>query len=411
MAFPPAQFRLQLSEELENILDFWKKNSVDEKNGGFLGRRNYENKVVENANKGIILNTRILWTFSAAANVLQEEELRFHADRAYNYLEEYFRDPKFGGVYWELDALGNPVNKRKQIYAQAFAIYALSEYYDLTKIPQAKEWALSLFELIEHHSKDEVQNGYIEAFQEDWTRCKDMRLSDKDRNSSKTMNTHLHILEAYTSLAQTAGSTKVRQALENLIDLFLNQFYNPQNHHFRLFFDDQWVPEGKLISFGHDIEAIWLLIEAAKATGNHDLLKRVENIAVPVADALLKEAYSPGKGVVNERDEGSGKIDSDRHWWPQAEAMVGLHYAFAISGDKRFQNAIPDIWNFIRKHIIDHKNGEWFFRVDKKNKPYQEEDKLGMWKCPYHNSRALMVLLQAFREEKYSEKNSAKRNI
>lgn len=394
MADPAAQLKTELSAELENILDYWIKFSVDKENGGFVGQRDHFNEEVRDASKGIILNTRILWTFSAVANYKGEKagELRSLADRAYGYLKKAFWDDIFGGVFWEVDAEGKPVNRRKQIYAQAFAVYALSEYYILSEDEEARELALELFELVEKYAREKEFNGYLEAFQEDWSPIADMRLSEKDKNSAKTMNTHLHVLEAYTTLYKITNSEAVKKALDNLIKLLLEKFYDPEIRHFRLFFDKEWNREGNIVSYGHDIEAIWLMIEAAKASGNEKLLTRTKEIAVPVAETFLEEAYVPGKGVINEKDLDSGEIDTDRHWWPHAEAMVGLEYTYQISGEKKFRNAIFDIWNFTRKHIVDHENGEWFFRIDKNNRPYVQEDKLGMWKCPYHNSRACIVL-------------------
>ena len=395
MSMPVAQFKAELSSELENILDYWKNFSVDEEHGGFVGQRDHENRLVKDASKGVILNTRLLWTYSAVGSFKAEADgvLRKLADRAYEYLKKQFSDDVHGGVFWELSAEGKPVNRRKQVYAQAFAIYALSEYCKLTGSKKAKQWALSIFELVEQHARDRIKNGYFEAFKEDWSPIEDMRLSEKDRNSAKTMNTHLHVLEAYTTLYKISKDEKVKEALENLVALFLEEFYDSEKRHFQLFFDEDWKSESEVVSFGHDIEAVWLIIEAAKVSGNGDLLKRAKKITVPVAETFLKEAYVPQQGVINEKDFESGKTDLDRHWWPQAEAMVGLQYAYEISEEEKFRSAILDIWDFTKAHIIDHENGEWFFRIDKNNRPYRQEDKLGMWKCPYHNSRACMVLL------------------
>lgn len=394
MSNPIEQLKTELSSELNNILEYWKEYSLDEENGGFVGQRDYLNKQISGASKGIILNTRILWSFSAAGNFQQNSELKYYADRAYEYLKNHFQDTSFGGVYWELDAEGNPVNKRKQIYAQAFAIYALSEYYIYTKKESAREWALSLFRLLEEHARDREYSGYFEAFQEDWSPIEDMRLSEKDKNSAKTMNTHLHVLESYTTLLKISGDKQVEEALESLTLLFLNKFYDDKNQHFQLFFDVHWNREGNIISYGHDIEAVWLLFEAAKELKNVALINRTRDLTVAVAETFLKEAYVPQAGVINEKDLDSGQTDTDRHWWPQAEAMVGLDYAWRFSGEGKFRDALLDIWKYTRKHIIDAKNGEWHFRVDENNNPYQQEDKLGMWKCPYHNSRACIQIIQ-----------------
>ena len=207
------------------------------------------------------------------------------------------------------------------------------------------------------------------------------------------MNTHLHVLEAYTTLYKIYPDERVKKALDNLIKLFLEKFLNSENN-FELFFDTDWNLTSDIVSFGHDIEALWLLIEGAKSSRNKDLLLKTQEIAVPVADKFLEYGYIKNKGVLNEKERSNGKIDTDRHWWPQAEAMVGLFYANEIKSDSRYTEAIQDIWNFTKDHIIDSKNGEWFFRVDENFQPYKNEDKLGMWKCPYHNSRACIVLLE-----------------
>jgi len=389
-----SDLKTELNEELKNIIQYWKKNSVDELYGGFLGKRDHFNNEVPKANKGAILNTRLLWTFSAIGNFQKDDYSLELAERAYNYLKQYFNDENYEGVFWELDYKGNPVNRRKQIYAQAFAIYALTEYYKLTNDQEALNWAISLFVLIETRARDREANGYLEAFQQDWSPIEDMRLSEKDDNSAKTMNTHLHILEAYTNLFIVSKDTSVKGALINLIELFLEKFLDTKNMHFQLFFNTNWQRANNIVSYGHDIEAVWLIIEACKVVGSKNLLEKAEKVAVEVAEVFIKEAYVQNAGVINEKDLDTGKVDEDRHWWPQVEAMVGLDYAFKISGEKKFLLAKEDIWQYTKKHIKDHSNGEWFFRVNKNNKPYETEDKLSMWKAPYHNSRACIMLLK-----------------
>lgn len=389
-----TDIKTELNEELKDLFQYWKFNSVDEKNGGFLGQRDHFNTEIPKAPKGAILNTRLLWTFSAIENFQKEFYCAELAKRAYDYLKDYFWDHEYQGIFWELDHKGKTVNTRKQIYAQAFAIYALTEYYKLSENREALQFANQLFFLIEKHARDRHNNGYLEAFQQDWSSIEDMRLSEKDENSAKTMNTHLHILEAYTNLYLVSGDTSVKGALLNLIDLFLEKFLDIENRHFQLFFNTEWHRANNLISYGHDIEAVWLIIEACKAVDNSKRLGKAEQVAVEVAEVFLQEAYVPNAGVINEKDLDSGKVDEDRHWWPQVEAMVGLDYAFKISGEKKFQVAKEDIWEYIKQHIKDHANGEWHFRVDKTNIPYETEYKLSMWKAPYHNSRAIMMLLK-----------------
>jgi len=385
---------LQLQEEckieLNNILNYWSKNTLDLKHGGFLGQIDHFNVVIPEASKGIILNTRILWSFSAVSNHFQTETYNDICDRAYNYLKTHFNDTISKGVYWELDYLRNPINKRKQVYAQAFSIYALSEYYILSKNEAAKDWAIELFDLTEKHAKD-GQFGYLEAFNEDWTPIKDMRLSDKDMNAEKTMNTHLHILEAYTSLLKIYDDESLKDSLKTLVNLFQNKFLN-SNNHYDLFFDKNWNLLSNTVSYGHDIETAWLVIEAAKVLNDDALLEDVKATAIQVANTFLEEAIDSEGAVINEKNLSTNHTDTDRHWWPQVEALVGLKYANDIIKDEKYIDSSLKIWEFTKKHIIDHKNGEWHFRVDKNGKPYTEEDKVSMWKAPYHTSRALIIL-------------------
>jgi len=390
----PESFYQSLETETNAIVDYWKNNSIDHEKGGFLGKRDYFNKIIPNANKGIILNTRLLWSFSTLQLHNSDYNLKDIAKRSFTYLKDYFQDKVNDGLFWELTAEGKPVQPKKQIYAQAFGIYSLIEYYKISQDEEAKEWAISLFHLIEKYALDKVENGYIEAFEKDWSPLTDVRLSEKDMNAEKTKNTHLHILEAYTALLYIHRDEKVTEALKNLIRLFFDKFLNKE-FNFELFFDKNWKLISNEISFGHDIEAAWLLIDAAKATQDEELIKLTENAAIKIADRFLELGYQKGEGVYNELNRSTQKIDTDKHWWPQVEAMVGLHYVYQLTNEENYKNAILDIWEYTQHHLIDRKNGEWHFRVDQHNNPYINEDKLSMWKAPYHNSRALINLLKS----------------
>ncbi|WP_418509842.1 AGE family epimerase/isomerase [Corallibacter sp.] len=381
----------ELNNELYNILNYWTENTLDLKYGGFVGRIDHYNNIIPEASKGIILNTRILWSFSAASNHLKTNEYKNICDRAYEYLKKHFNDPINEGLYWELDFKGNTTNSRKQIYAQAFGIYALSEYYMFSKNEDAKNWAIKLFKLIEKHAKDTKKLGYLEAFNKDWSPIEDMRLSEKDMNASKTMNTHLHILEAYTSLAKIYDNDDLKESLTVLTSLFLNTFLNKENH-YELFFDDDWNLLSNSVSYGHDIEAAWLVIEAAKQINNNELLKKANKVAIDVANTFLDEGIDTEGAVINEKNISTNHKDTDRHWWPQVEALVGLKYAYELTNDNKYINASQKIWQFTKNNLLDSKNGEWFFRVDKLGNIYKNEDKVSMWKAPYHTSRACIML-------------------
>ena len=379
--------KASFKNELENILTYWKNNTIDTQNGGFIGHIDYPDIKKPEANKGIILNSRILWSFAAASNFYKDNRYAELCERSYNYLKNYFQDTKYGGVFWEVDYKGNPVNKRKQVYAQAFTIYALSEYYLFSKNKEVKDWAIEIFELIEKHAFDSKFDGYIEAFNEDWSPIEDMRLSEKDDNEAKTMNTHLHVLEAYTTLYKIHPTEKVKNALEGLLNVFLDKFLNP-NGHLELFFDEEWNLKSTVYSYGHDIETAWLLIEAAKVLKKPTLLKKTEDAAILITDTFISEAIDKDGAVINEINTKTGALDTNRHWWQQAEAIVGLYYAYQINKNEKYVDVASKIWTFIDEKVIDHKHGEWFWLIDENGNYNPKDEKVGMWKCPYHNSRA-----------------------
>ncbi|NBW34865.1 MAG: N-acyl-D-glucosamine 2-epimerase [Cytophagia bacterium] len=313
------------------------------------------------------------------------------ADRAYDYICEHFIDRENGGLYWMVSMDGKPVYTKKQIYAQAFGIYAFTEYYLATKNHKALDQAITLFELIEEHSFDKIAGGYFEAFDRDWAALEDLRLSEKDANESKTMNTHLHVLEAYTNLLRCWKNAKLERQLIKLITLFSTTIINKQ-HHLQLFFDDNWQVKSDIISFGHDIEASWLLVEAATETMDQLLIQQTKEQAVKIVNAVINEGLNAHGALINEIHH--GKPDTDLHWWPQAEAMVGFHEAYHITGDHQYLNRLETLWHFIKSNIVDRENGEWHWRLTEDNTIVRSEDKAGPWKCPYHNGRACMELMK-----------------
>lgn len=374
------------------ILPFWIHHTQDEQRGGFIGQITHDGERVPDAPKGSVLNARILWTFAAAYRALGKPEYLATAQRAFAYLLERFWDEKAEGIFWMLDAEGNPLDTKKQIYAQAFAIYGLAEYYRITGERQSLDRAIRLYELIEMHSYDPVKGGYFEAYDRNWQLLEDLRLSDKDANEKKTMNTHLHVLEAYTVLYQCWPDTGLRQKLMGLMQVFLDHIIDAETYHFRLFLDENWQVKSTHWSYGHDIEGSWLLCEAAEAIGDVSLLGTARKVAVQLAHTALKEGVDTDGGMFNEGDP-AGRTDTEKHWWPQAEACVGFLNAYALSGDEIFLAATARSWQYIEAHMIDRRWGEWYFRVSATNEPNTSEDLVGPWKCPYHNGRTCLELL------------------
>lgn len=293
-----------------------------------------------------------------------------------------------------LDFRGNPVQPKKQVYAQAFAIYALSEFYLLTRQQAALDKAQEILWLIEQYSRDKSSGGYFEAFARDWSPLEDLRLSDKDANEAKTMNTHLHLLEAYANLLRASPGTEVREALKSLIILFLEKFIDSKTAHLRLFFDENWVSKSDKISFGHDIETAWLLTDAAEVLDVPALMEKTRAAAVRIAGRTLAVGFDPANnGLWNEADA-HGLTDRDKEWWPQVEAVVGFLEAWKISGEVRFAEAAARSWHFIEKHLLDHKNGEWFWGLKADGTPDRDREKAGPWKCPYHNGRGCLEIMR-----------------
>ena len=382
-----------------NILSFWQEQMVDYRQGGFYGRIDGYNVLHPDAEKGAVLNARILWTFSAAARVLNNTPYRILAARAYDYLMQWFMDREQGGVYWSLNADATPLDTKKQTYAIAFAIYGLAEYVRLTNNQEALNAAIRLFEDLEAHAykfenekMSKCKNGYVEALTRDWQPIADMRLSEKDENGVFTMNTHLHVLEAYTNLYRVLKNVqrddvqgtkeRITKQLRTLIDIFANRIFDPATGHLMLFFDEKWQPSNTHTSPGHDIEAAWLLHEALEVLGDEELL----NQTLPVIHSLAQAAEDD--------------IMDEKEWWCYAEAVVGYIDQWKLYQDEKPIESNINLelaetaFHYIQTHLMDRENGEWFWTILPDGTPDRTHDKAGFWKCPYHNSRMCIEIIE-----------------
>lgn len=388
--------RKEVTEELEgNILPFWMNKMTDRERGGFYGRISGEDVLMPDEPKGAILNARILWTFSAAYRLLKKPEYLATATRAKRYLLDFFYDKQFGGIYWSVDCEGNPLDTKKQIYALGFAIYGLSEYARATGDEEALEYAIRLFEVIEKYSFDAEKNGYVEALTRDWQPIADMRLSDKDENEKKTMNTHLHILEPYANLYRVWKDGRLKTQLKNLIELFATKILDTQTYHLNLFFEDDWTNKYHLISYGHDIEASWLIHEAALVLGDETVLKQIEPVIVRIARAA-DEGLNADGSMTYERFSDKGETDRELHWWVQAENVVGHLNLYQHFGDEEALSTALRCWQFIKDKLIDRENGEWYWSRFADGSINRNDDKAGFWKCPYHNGRMCLEINERF---------------
>ena len=382
-----------MRQELEDgILPYWQQHTVDHQHGGFYGQISSRGEVVANAPKGAVLNTRLLWTFSIASRMFDEDRYRPLADRAYAHLKNHFWDEVHGGVYWMLRYDGEPLETKKQVYAQAFAVYALSEYHRLTETPESLEWAIECFRLLEEHAFDEEEGGYLEAYSRDWHLLDNVRLSEKDANEKKSMNTHLHVLEAYTNLCRVWPNSALKRQLRGVLRIFLDTIVDDETNHLIAFFNEEWEPRSTFVSFGHDIEASWLLVKAAETLGEERLLEETQAAALRIARVVREEGMDEEGGLFYEA-EAVGTLDDDKHCWPQAEAVVGFVNAYQLSRKQSFLEAATSCWSFTQEYIIDREGGEWFFRVSRRGTPYYSENKVGPWKGPYHGVRACLEVM------------------
>jgi mannobiose 2-epimerase len=370
-----------------NVLPFWLGRVVDETTGfrGYLGE---DGRPDPAAPMGGVLCARLLWTFSAAYRRTGDPAHRRAAEHFHSWLTGPFHDERHGGIYWMLDHAGRPLADRKQTYALAFAAYALAEHHLATGRPESLEQALATFRRIEEHAADPRDGGYFEARARDWSALEDVRLSEKDLNAPKSMNTHLHVMEAYAALVRAGGGGPVRDRLRSLVEIHLDRIVDPSTGHLALFFDERFAPVSRGVSYGHDIEASWLLVEAAGEASAPSLVERARATAIAMARVALDEGFDPENGgLLAERGE-DGRLDDDKHWWMQAEAVVGFVNAFSISGDPAFLDAAERTWAFVERFVIDPVNGEWRWRVRRDGSRIPGLPKVEPWKCPYHNSRA-----------------------
>lgn len=385
-----AELSAQFQQELLAIGDWWITHSIDHEQGGFYGEIRPNNTPIKTATKGIVLNTRILWFFSEVAAVIDKPAYRDAATRAYHYLIDHFLDKEFGGVYWELDAQGNPVNTKKQTYAQAFAVYALCSYYKLTGDEQAMTHALNCFALLEEKTIDPVHEGYFEAFTREWGRMDDVRLSDKDLNYPKSMNTHLHVLEAYTTLYKAQPTENIKRALRYNIECFDKYLINKDNGHLRMFLDETWQDFSPGWTYGHDIECSWLLSKALNSLNDPQVTEKITPSIIALADITLQEAMGEYGEVLDAFDFASGQKITERVWWVQAEALVGFLNVYTLTREERYLIAAKNVWAFIRDYQRDSRFGEWLWLSALDTDHGEEAYKVGFWKGPYHNGRAML---------------------
>lgn len=371
----------------ENILPFWIEHSCEDRNDGFVGKMSNDLREDRGAAKGLILNARILWAFSAAVRLDDQKEYEEMAERSFDYLTEYFEDEEEGGYFMRVQPYGRPLGKNKILFGQASTLYGLSEYFLATNSKKSLKRAQSLFNLIESKCREKKGLGYHETFDREWEPIGKEGLPQ----GGKTMGTHLHMLEAYANLYRAWPNQRVEEALRALVDLFFEKMVHPEEFYFHETFDPEWRPLKETHLFGHDLEVAWLLCGAANALEDEALISRANALCLNIADQVLAVGVDEDGGVFNMGKNGE-ILDSKKSWWPQAESLIGFVQAWQISDEERYLDAAVGCWEFIEDQIIDSEHGEWFRSVEDASRPRAE--KISEWKGPYHNGRVCMELIK-----------------
>lgn len=400
-------FKNLFKKELHsNILSFWINHAIQKDGKGFYGAVDMKGNPFPGAAKSSVLNTRILWTFAEAAINFNNKKYAEVADLAFSVVTNDFADKEYGGYYMSIDANNKPLDTIKHTYAQAFVLYSLSKYYELrpsaTLLQELKEY----FNFLDGKTKDPEYAGYTEAFTQEWKPFSENRMADN--NEPHSMNTHLHILEAYAGYYKVTKDKLAGKRLKEILELFINKIIRPSGH-LGIFFDKNFNERESskaICSFGHDIEASWLLWEAAEILDDKEILQKMKLLSVKMLDTVDRVGVDRDGGMFLESTRFGSHLRTNKHWWPQAETLIGFMNGFELTGDVKYWDKLKLTWSFIDTHLIDHQNGEWFTKLNRlgipyltepKNDPspyYRNDWKIDPWKAPYHNGRAMMELIK-----------------
>jgi cellobiose epimerase len=402
-----AKYREIFLKELhENILAFWMKFGIEKEGHVFYGAADLKGNPVLEAPKSCVLNARILWTFSEAAIMFNDKKYDVIADKAYQVLKDNFADKKYGGYFMSIDAQNQPLDNIKHTYAQAFVLYALSKYYEFRPSAELLNGITDYFGFLENKTKDSQNPGYFEAFTRKWQLYSENRMADN--NEPRSMNTHLHIMEAYAAFYKVSKNELAGKRLKELLQLFIEKIIRPSGH-LGIFYNEQFeeaTSSKGICSFGHDIEASWLLWEAAEILNDPEIIAQMKPLSIKMLDAVDRVGVDKDGGLFLESTRFGSHLRTNKHWWPQAETLVAFMNGFELTSDEKYLEKLKLSWNFIDTHVIDHVNGEWFTKVNRLGVPfltepeddpspyYRNDWKIDPWKCPYHNGRAMMELIK-----------------
>ncbi len=391
-----ARVRDHLTKEL---LPWWREKDVWIARDAFYGWLDEQGNPSsgEDALWHSVLFSRLLWTFSAAARFTGDSGWQGDAARAYRLYHSHFKDKQHGGAYWSVSPDGDVLDDRKQTYGQVFWVYALSEYHLATGDAQALAEAQAIFDILLDRVHDHELGGPVEVRNRDWSERAEGSLALGEPNAAKSMNTHLHTLEAYTNLLRCVRTPATEGAVREMILAFRDHVTNPEGFFYQ-FLDMDYTPRPGLASYGHDIEGSWLIWEAAEVLGDRALQDSVRPLCVALCERPFRLGIDPDGGIIDEGDYDGQPIHTNKVWWSQAEAAVGQLNAYQLTGDEKYLHGSMKTWNFIEERIIDHVHGEWFWGVLRDGSRGHSAEKAGPWKCPYHNARACMEIARRIEE-------------
>lgn len=397
-------YDMAVKELTENLLPWWMTVAVDEENGGFYGAVGNDNVPVPHATKFITLNARLIWTFSSAYRILGDEQYKVMAERAYDYFIKHFWDDAHDACHTRVDEFGNPVDKHRYIYGNAFAIYGLSEYARAFDSEEARSYARRLVASLEKYDYDPVYKGYFESLNEDMTHNPWIHGVNRNPSDEKTMNTHLHLIEAYTCLLRTEKTNLMQRKVREQLYVMLNKIVDHDIHHYYYFQDRAWNPTTQEISFGHDIEGSWLMMETAEVLGEPEAMRYAQDTCMNIARACYEQGFRHEDGAMfSEYDPVTGHASNRLSWWEQNEAVVGFLNAWEITGDEKFLDASLKCFEFADKHFVDHEKGGWFAVLSLDGTQVASAQKQNDYTCPYHNGRMCMEIIERYRRHAAQE--------
>jgi mannobiose 2-epimerase len=381
-----------MRELCDDLIPFWLA-LYDPQHGGHYGHVDLAGTINRTAPKTAIVVARLLWFLSTVGYVFGDGRCLEQAARTKAFLLNRVYDRARGGLFWAVTHDGRPADPTKHLYAQAFGIYSLSSHAATAGDAEALGAAKELFVLLESRVR-RAEGGYAEAFDAAWQPIEDRRIAWQGGARTITANSHIHLVEAYTALVRAWPSPGPRAALADLVRFILDRFVTPDGTSLYQALDADLRPLPSAPSFGHDIEASWLLDDAGDALGDAALQQRLRRVAASLATAAASRAQLRDGGFLSSAIRADAASVPPRVWWVQAEAIVGLVNVAQQGGPPGMMTRAEALWGFIERVMIDRENGEWFEAVDGNGRPLPDRPKVGPWKEPYHQARACLEIMR-----------------